>query len=390
MGARWPIKQPRLGPGFLPLLRLGILPLALLFLAGCGRFTWKPAAAVPEPLWPQLGGSPTRNAVVSGEPSFPLRRLWMKRATGGINPSLIGFGEWLLYATRDGKIEGVNLRSGAKPGRILGRNNTALTCVWGGDGLVLVKRIRPNNLLFYDLEQGRMRWKMSVGPVLGEPLVAGGRLYLATLRGRLLSIALDDSALLAETSLPHDCIAAPALSDTILAVGDDRGVLHAFNSRLEKLWQYETGGALRAPAVAAGGLFYIGSTSGRFSALDALSGSERWRFDSPGKILYAAAVSDSLVLFASTSNLVYGLDRVDGRLVWQFDLGAVPAAAPLICGSTLFIGAANKNLYALSLADGRELWSFTAKERISAPPIVINDRLIFAAGTDYLYCFALR
>jgi len=390
MRAPLPSRRPQVRPRSLRALRPGVLLLALLFLAGCGRFTWKPAAAVPEPVWPQLGGSPARNAVVPDEPCFPLRQLWMKRATGGINPSLIGFGEWLLYATKDGKIEGFNLRSGAKPDRILGRNNTALTCAWSGDGLVLVKRLRADNLLFYDLERGRMRWQRSIGPVMGEPLVAGGRLYLATLRGRLLAIALEDGAILAEAGLPHDCLAAPAMSDTVLAVGDDRGLLHAFNSRLESLWQYETGGALRAPAVAEGGLFYIGSTSGRFSAIDAVSGAERWRFESPGKILYAAAVSDSLVLFASTSNLVYGLDRTDGRLVWQFDLGAVPAAAPLICGSTLFIGAANKKLCALSLADGRELWSFTAKGRISTSPVVFGGRLIFAAGYDYLYCFALR
>ena len=253
-----------------------------------------------------------------------------------------------------------------------------------------------------DVEQGVLAVGAVEGPQEGHLGVLGGAAEIAVetalaehglaLGGKVAAagIALEDGAILAEAGLPHDCLAAPAMSDTVLAVGDDRGLLHAFNSRLESLWQYETGGALRAPAVAEGGLFYIGSTSGRFSAIDAVSGAERWRFESPGKILYAAAVSDSLVIFASTSNLVYGLDRTDGRLVWQFDLGAVPAAAPLICGSTLFIGAANKKLYALSLADGRELWSFTAKGRISTSPVVFGGRLIFAAGYDYLYCFALR
>jgi outer membrane protein assembly factor BamB len=368
----------------------GIILLAGILMTQCGRFTYRPATDPPFPLWPQFGGGPERNAVIPEEPVLPLRQLWLRHTSSAIDPALIGFAEWLVYATRDGRIEGFHLGSEEKLGKIIGRNNRALTCAWGGDGLVIVKRLGRENVQYFDLANGRMRWKRSVGPVLGEPLMAAGRLYLATLRGRILCLALEDGRIVAENKLQHDCLSSPTMADSILTVGDDRGILYGFDSRLRPLWQYETGAALRASPVASQGQILIGSTSGKISLLDALSGRELWHYQSGGKIFHAAAAADSVMVFSSTANRIHGLHRRDGRSLWQFDLAAVPTTSPLICGHTLFIGTADKKLRALSLDDGHEVWAFTAKGRINSPPIVLGNLLLFAAENDLLYCFVWR
>ena len=383
----------RTGSTFRQGARTRVVLLLVLFacgLAGCGRFTYQPAADLPHPLWPQLGGGPTRNAAIEDEPDFPLQRVWMKRASSAIAPAIIGFDDWIVFTTKDGKIEGFHLRTGDRLGRTIGRNNTALTCAWGGEGLLIAKRLQMNNLFFYDLVKGKNRWKKSIGPLLGEPLIMGDRLYLATLRGRLLCLALADGALLAEARLAHDCLATPAMADGILAVGDDRGILHGFDAELHPLWQFDCGATLRAPAIASQGLFMVGSTNGLFSAVEIGSGVKRWQVQTSGKIFYAAAAADSTVVFSSTENRVYGVRHRDGEVLWQHDLAAVPTTSPLICGGTVFIGTANHRFLALRLGDGSEQWSFTAKGRINSAPVVLGRRIFFAAEPDLLYCFAFN
>ncbi|HNW59209.1 MAG TPA: PQQ-binding-like beta-propeller repeat protein [bacterium] len=367
-----------------------LLLMVALVWAGCSRFSYKKAADPLLPLWPQLGGGPSRNASCGAAPLLPLRMEWQKQASGPVQPVLLGLGNWILFTTGEGRIEGFDLRSGKGLGRTIGRSATTMTCAAGDSGLVIVRRIRRDNLLFYDLRRGRVRWKTSIGPVLGEPLIVGERLYLATLRGRLVCLDLADGRLLAEARLPHDCVATPAMADSVLAVGDDQGVLHAFDPQLRPLWEFATGAAVRAPAIAHAGTFFIGSTSGRFSAIDIRSGAERWRFTSSGKILHAAAAADSVVVLAASDTRVCGLDTRDGRLLWQTELGAVPAAAPLICGPTLFLAGADKKLRALGLTEGRELWSFTARGRISTPPMVLGNRLFLACENGTLYSFFWR
>ncbi|HOT96822.1 MAG TPA: PQQ-binding-like beta-propeller repeat protein [bacterium] len=359
-------------------------------LAGCSRFTYKTAADPLLPLWPQLGGGASRNAIVAAEPLLPLETVLQKQASGAIQPSLIGLGNWILFTTGEGRIGGFELRTGKRIGKTIGRSTTPVTCAAGDSGLAIIRRLRRDNILFYDLARGRVRWKKSTEPILGEPLIVGERLYLATLRGRLLCLALKDGALIAEARLPHDCLAAPAMADSVLAIGDDRGVLHAFDPQLRPLWHLETGGALRAPAVALGGSFFIGSTSGRFSAIDIRSGIERWHYLSPGKILHAAAAADSLVIVAASDTQLCGLDIRDGRLLWRTGLGAVPATAPLICGRTLFLAAGDTKMRAFALDNGRELWSFATKTAISTHPIVIGRLFLFGTANGLLYAFTWR
>ncbi len=384
------IMREKAGQGSAAAMRLAVIILLTIGSAGCSRFILKPSAESLRQEWPQLGGGPGRNAVLALEPLFPLRPLWARRAMSAINPSLIGMEDWIVFGTKQGKLEGYNLLSGKGLGRISGRPTFALTCALGKGGLVIVRRLGAHNLIFYDLATGKKKWKRSIGAFWGEPLIVGERLYLVTLRGRVLCLALEDGRTLAEAQLAHDCLAAPAWSDSILAVGDDRGTLYGFDGRLRQLWQMETGAALRAPAVASRGQFFIGSSSGRFLALDAASGAVRWEFISTGKFFHAAAAADSLVIVSSTDHRVHALSREDGHPIWQQELDAIPRSAPVICGSAVFIGAADKRLLALSLDDGRELWSFTAKGRIASAPIVYNNQLFFAAEDDYLYCFALR
>lgn len=367
--------------------RAALWLLLALLATGCHHFNYKRAADPLLPLWPQLGGGANRNAAVALEPQLPLEAVWQKQTTGVIQPSLVGLGNWLLFTTGEGQVGGFDLRTGKGLGKTIGRNTTALTCAAGDSGLVLIRRLRKNNVLFYHLGRGRVRWRKSTEPILGEPLIVGERLYLATLRGRLLCLALRDGTLLAEARLPHDCIAAPAMADSVLTIGDDRGLLHAFDPQLHPLWRYECGGALRAPAIAHAGCFYIGSTSGRFSAIDIRSGAERWHFLSPGKILHAAAATDSIVAVAAADAQLCALDARDGRLLWRAPLGAVPAAAPLICGRLLFLGTGAGKLGAFALDNGRELWSFTAKAPIATPPILIGRLLCFATTNGLLYSF---
>ncbi len=364
------------------------LPVAVVLLAGCGKFILK-GAHEPGGGWPQLGQTPQRVPVVEIQPRFPLQPLWEKRASGAPGSSLVGAKDYILYGTQDGRLEGLHLENGDGIGKIAVRSTVEVTAALAGERLIIVRRIGKNNVICYDLTKAKTLWEKSAGTIPGEPLIVAGKIYLATGSGRLLALAVQDGATEAEYQMSNTCSATPAFANDRILIGDDKGILHALSAQLEPQWQYATGAAIRSPAVLTAQTAYVGSTDGVFYALDIASGSLCWKTSVGAKIYHPAALNDTLVFFSATDHNLYAVSRQDGDVKWRYNSGSILSTAPLLCGAYLFAGSMNKKFHALEIATGTVVWEFTAKGRIRGYPLAIDPYLVFSAEDDVIYCFRL-
>ncbi len=362
------------------------LVLLFVFSLSCSKLVIKETATITVE-WPQLGRTPQRINFIPERLTLPLEQKWRHRASSAVGPSLVATNGVVLYGTLDGRIEGVQISSGKKVGRIKIRGNFTATCALYDASLIMVRRITQPTLARYDLKTGKTLWKVNNAAVFSEPLVVGDKVYLSDLSGKLSCYNLTDGAKNWSVKLKGQSHAAPALADSLILVGDDRGLLHAYNFSGSEQWSFKTNAPIYASPTCSAGTIYFGSTDKNFYAIKTSDGKELWHYQTQGKIYNSAAVSGDYVVFGSTDHYVYCLDKTSGKLIWRFQAQSVISTAPVIAGEVVFIGSLDKHLYALDLKNGDKLWSFEAKGRIRTNPIIVNKKLLFASENDKLYCF---
>ncbi|MEV0909174.1 caspase, EACC1-associated type [Streptomyces hokutonensis] len=145
---------------------------------------------------------------------------------------------------------------------------------------------------------------------------------------------------------------APALSDGILYVGNQRGEVHALETSYgQRKWRYDTGSPIRSAPTVANGTVYVGNDDERLYALDAATGEVKWRFTATGPVRTTPAVAGATVHFGSDDGCVYAVDTATGRERWRFPTGGPIVSSPVVDGGVLYVGSDDTRLYAVRVAD---------------------------------------
>jgi hypothetical protein len=189
-----------------------------------------------------------------------------------------------------------------------------------------------------------------------QPVVAGGRVYLPTLRGRLHAID-------AETG-----------KDAWVYAGDGT----------------ERGVALHAAAVAGDKVFVALGDS--LHAVNVADGTKAWAFRTPVTIWNAPAVHEGVVYFGGRDGQVHALDAATGRAKWSAKAGGAVVQSPAVDARNgrVVVGTEDMHAYAFELATGREVWrspklpgvSFRGYHPVVAPDGSVIVTVTPAAGGD--------
>lgn len=365
-----------------------LLWMLLLFLS-CSKYRLQQPIGATAVVWPQQFKNAARQSCDTMHCVFPLSLQWQKRTSTIVGPSMISLDHVVLLPTLDGSLEGYTLASGKSIGKISIRSKVPITCAYHEPYLIALRRSGSDNLICYHLQQAKTIWTKSVGNVATEPLLDGEQIYLATVDGVLLRLRLFDGQIIRKTKI-NGRFANLALSDKVLVIGDDTGMMRAFDADLKQLWQFDAGSAIRATPVIYSRRIFIGATNGRFYCLDLFSGSLCWQTEITGRIFQTAAVCGEKVVFGATDHKVYCLDLGTGQIIWTFSANSVLSTAPVLTSNAAFIGSMDNTFYALELQSGAKLWDYSAKGRIRSNPIIVHNYLLFAAENDYVYCFKLN
>src|SRR5690606_13086306 len=107
----------------------------------------------------------------------------------------------------------------------------------------------------------------------------------------------------------------------------------------------------------------IGSSDGRFRAVDVATGQLKWSFDNDkGYVSTKPTLYKGLVLFGSWGNGFYALDQKTGVLRWAWDNGhnnrmfSAAACYPVAANGRIFLLAPDRCRTCLDAGTGQVIW----------------------------------
>ncbi|HIN85750.1 MAG TPA: hypothetical protein EYN06_04645 [Myxococcales bacterium] len=186
----------------------------------------------------------------------------------------------------------------------------------------------------------------------------------------------------------------------IVVAGSDSGDVVAVWSHTGKvIWRFSTEGKVRSTPTIVDNTVYIGSSDGKFYAINLKTGTEEW--DQPyktiGAITSAPAVNDDRVVFQNNENRSYALDRKTGAYAWDQgrprpDFFTIRGeGGPTIVDNTVYAGYDDGMLVAMTAKDGATIWSknLAANERhfvdVDTKPLVVGNTIYAGSFSVGMY-----
>jgi outer membrane protein assembly factor BamB len=257
--------------------------------------------------------------------------------------------------------------------------------------------------LALDAETGHVDWKKDFGRcTAASPTVGDGVVYQALMDPSPCAQHKENApgfivALDAETGTELWRFRAgviessPLLVDGVLYFGSWDRKMYALDAKTHRLkWTFTTGDAVKDSAAYGNGTIYFGSYDGKVYALDAKTGRKRWAGSGIGNFYATPAVAYGRVFIGNTDGRVYAFGAKSGHLLWARSTGGYVYSSAAVWGRTVYVGSYDHRFYALDAGSGEVRWSFDAKAPISGSPTVIAGNVYFASFKGRTYALNAR
>lgn len=168
----------------------------------------------------------------------------------------------------------------------------------------------------------RLAWAREfTGERLGtamEPILAGGRVYVATHAGGLYALRADTGEAEWRFRIDGAFLHSPAVAQGVVIAAGTDGFLYGLEAPTGRIkWRLETGaGGFSAAPVAAGEAVFIGHRRGDFLAVSARDGKLLWWQNLGAPLRQTAAVAEGSVFVTAEDMRVRCLRAGDGAPVW--------------------------------------------------------------------------
>ncbi|BCU06064.1 outer membrane protein assembly factor BamB [Allochromatium tepidum] len=383
------------------LLRLSLVLVPAMLLAGCGGIPWFGKEKDPTP--------PSPLPPLAQETRFDT--LWSTRPTRGTEGRQL----YLVPALVEGRLYVADARGrvaalAADSGRTLWQRETGLAFSGGPDvaGERLVLGTSQGELVALSTQDGRELWRTQLGSeVLSVPrLGADGRVFVHTLDDSLhgLDAATGQSQWRIDYPPPVLTLrgsSTPALTENGIIVGLSGGKLVKLDPKDGlPLWEVivtrPSGRSelariadIDADPVVVGSTVYVGAYNGDLAAVDRELGEVLWRRELSA---HAGLVADADGLYVTDSeDRVWGAAMADGAGRWQQDqLRYRRLTAPALLGERLLVGDFEGYLHLLDKRDGRLVGRMRlTKAGITARPLVSGNRVYVYADDGTLAALTL-
>jgi outer membrane protein assembly factor BamB len=285
-------------------------------------------------------------------------------------------------------------------------------------------------------EKPALLWKVNVPEgVDSTAAILGESVYLGTVDGQVLALALKDGATLWKYHTKAVTLkASPAVRDGILVIGDGEGIIHALDAKTgAKLWTYSTQSEIISSAnFTEDGRVLVGSNDGNLYCLDLKTGGVKWKYGIEQPINGAPAIMEGHTFIAGCDSQLHVIKLSDGKLVRKIPLGGPSGASAAVQGSRLYVGnmdrsflcvdwkkgevawefepdrggafysspaltevaavvgSRDRKIYALAVGDGKPLWNYPTRGRVDCSPIILGQHVYCPSGDGNLYCIDLK
>jgi outer membrane protein assembly factor BamB len=365
----------------------------------------RPAPARPsgadDVVWPTYGYDSRR---LRSTPRFrhrpPFRRTWTFRGRALLEfPPAVAYGR-LYLPTFDGRFYALDTRTGETVWKYASGR-----CSWGTPAVARrlvyatflsrgprceTETFTPvGEVVAFDADSGRVRWRARMGVNESSPLVAGGLVYVGDWDGRVLALDARTGRRRWEYRTGGAVKGSAALADGKLVIGAYDGRLYALAARSGRLlWRASSqprlgssGRFYSTPALAYGRAF-IGSTDGKVYAYGLSSGRLLWSTTTGGYVYSSPAVWRGRVLIGSYDGHFYALDAATGAVRWRFRANGPISGSATVLGRVVYFSTLAERTYALDAATGRPLWTFPDGKY---SPVVADRERVYLVGLGRLY-----
>ncbi len=300
------------------------------------------------------------------------KQLWKYEAADAVSSSPAVANGMVFFNDRSNNLYAIKASNGTLAwSKQLGKT---LAYDWGFDyyvasPLVVDKTVYTGsgdgNMYAVAAQNGNIKWQYSANAIIrSTPSFHNGKLFFGDFNSRVYSINAADGELNwvfktnGDTSRCEDygfdrkaVVAAPAVSNNVVVVGDRAGFLYGINETTgEKIWDYD---------------YHIS-----------------W-------VLSSVAIKDSIVVTGtSDAAFINALNLYTGKEIWEFQTQGPVWASPVITGNNVICPSNDGVLYGMDLYTGKELWRYSTNEKFFSSPVIAGDKLYAANDDGTLYCFS--
>jgi outer membrane protein assembly factor BamB len=227
-------------------------------------------------------------------------------------------------------------------------------------------------------------WSLSGSDRATSPVIGADDVIYLGLDNAFLAVAPNGVVLWRYEAGTRFTSSAAITAGGNLYVGNDNGLLYAFNRAGTLLWTYPLGGwTTSAPAIGSDGTIYVGSSDYKMRALTP-QGGLLWEFTAGHWIQSSPALgADGTIYFGSADQTLYALNR-SGGLKWSFQAAASIDSAPAIGpDGTVYVGDIQGVIHALDPATGAQKWQLTANGMLAVDSLAVApDGTVYFAIYD--------
>ena len=240
--------------------------------------------------------------------------------------------------------------------------------------------------------------------VYGTPVLYEGRLYVGAYNGDILYFNISDGSRSDPFSTDGAIVGDPVVDGDTVFVASSDGKLYAFDLdlHLKPGWPFKTGDKIWSTPVVRNGIVYISSADHKLYAVDAESGKEIWHFEAEAAILSTPLVFDGTIYIGACDRKFYAIaaateeERVAAvngeKSPFLKDAKGSPFEAgnwfwttALPYNGLIWVGCLDHSVYALDAVTLEEKAKVTTQGMVYAPPVLLGDRIIVGSQDGRVY-----
>lgn len=301
---------------------------------------------------------------------------------------------------------------------------------------------------------GELLWRDYMGEFYAEPLLSGDEVFCGNSAGEFRCYNVEDGRLLWKVSTGAAINVRPAATEEMVLISNEAGKVFAFSRKTgEEIWSQQLTAVPRAFQVfssftIAGDNAYIGSADKSLYCFDTKSGKQSWNISLDDWVRSAPLVLGDNVYAATLGGKMYSISAVGGKPVikWEKKVSEFPVLADLttynddiyfttgdfflVCvepksgkinwktstfecmtdgeGNTILgdvTGQPDEQssvvavdgrgyfgvprfVYCVDIETGKEIWRFEERGQFTGAPFISNGKLFIGqrGGTPYFYC----
>ena len=201
--------------------------------------------------------------------------------------------------------------------------------LWGGKKIPPLPEIKPT-------VTPQIAWQTSVGKAAPglAPAIARVGVYAAASDGTILRASVDTGQSAWRITAPSGLAAGVGAGPALVAVGNSKGEVFAFDPDGKPLWQSRVTSEILSPPVVAEGIVMIWSGDGRIYALSAVDGKTKWVYQRANPPLIVRNTAGGIVarggLFTGTAGgKLLAIDVATGNVAWEGNVATPKGATEL-------------------------------------------------------------